>query len=66
MTNKGLLVLFFKGSTFVGLLDFHQEEKSNLSAEFEHLQAQMGSRATGGPVDSGIRYVPVTGYTQPF
>jgi hypothetical protein len=54
--NKGLLVLFFKGSTFVGLLDFLQEEKSNLSAEFEHLQAQMGSRATGGPVDSGIRY----------
>jgi hypothetical protein len=50
-TKVFLWVLFF-----VELLDFHQEEKSNLSAEFEHLQAQMGSRATGGPVDSGIRY----------
>lgn len=37
-------------------LNLLQEEKCNLSAEFEHLQAQMGSRATGGPVDSGIRY----------
>jgi chromosome segregation ATPase len=33
-----------------------KEEKSNLSAEFEHLQAQLGSRGNGGPVDSGIRY----------
>merc|ERR1719195_395151 len=37
-------------------LNLMKEEKSNLSAEFEHLQAQMGSRGNGGPVDSGIRY----------
>jgi len=37
-------------------LNLMKEEKSNLSAEFEHLQAQIGSRGSGGPVDSGIRY----------
>merc|ERR1719483_815952 len=37
-------------------LNLMKEEKSNLSAEFEHLQAQLGSRGSGGPVDSGIRY----------
>jgi len=37
-------------------LNLMKEEKSNLSAEFEHLQAQLGSRGNGGPVDSGIRY----------
>ena len=38
-------------------LNLLKEEKSNLSAEFEHLQAQIGGRSTsGGPADSGIRY----------
>ena len=38
-------------------LNLLKEEKSNLSAEFEHLQAQIGGRSTsGGPDDSGIRY----------
>merc|ERR1712083_695141 len=37
-------------------LNLMKEDKSNLSAEFEHLQAQLGSRGNGGPVDSGIRY----------
>ena len=38
-------------------LKLEQEEKSNLSAEFEHLQARIGSKGNGGPVDSGIRYM---------
>ena len=29
-------------------LNLMKEEKSNLSAEFEHLQAQIGSRGSGG------------------
>lgn len=38
-------------------LNLMKEEKSNLSAEFEHLQARVGSSGVkGGPVDSGIRY----------
>jgi len=38
-------------------LNLMKEEKSNLSAEFEHLQARMGtSGGKGVPVDSGIRY----------
>ena len=38
-------------------LNLLKEEKSNLSAEFEHLQAQIGGRTTSGaPADSGIRY----------
>merc|ERR1719430_74762 len=38
-------------------LNLMKEEKSNLSAEFEHLQARVGSGGgKGGPVDSGIRY----------
>jgi len=37
-------------------LNLLQEEKSNLSAEYEHLQAQLGSQGSGGPADSGIRY----------
>lgn len=38
-------------------LNLMKEEKSNLSAEFEHLQARVGSSGgKGGPVDSGIRY----------
>ena len=38
-------------------LNLLKEEKSNLSAEFEHLQAQIGGRSTSGaPADSGIRY----------
>ncbi len=38
-------------------LNLLKEEKTNLSAEFEHLQAQIGGRSTSGaPVDSGIRY----------
>ena len=38
-------------------LNLLKEEKTNLSAEFEHLQAQIGGRSTSGaPADSGIRY----------
>jgi len=38
-------------------LNLLKEEKSNLSAEFEHLQAQIGGRNVAGvPADSGIRY----------
>ena len=38
-------------------LNLLKEEKSNLSAEFEHLQAQLGGgRNAGLPADSGIRY----------
>merc|ERR1719233_1991694 len=38
-------------------LNLMKEEKSNLSAEFEHLQARVGSGGgKGAPVDSGIRY----------
>lgn len=37
-------------------LNLLQEEKSNLSAEFENLQAQIVSRTGGGPVETGIRY----------
>ncbi|XP_023335122.1 protein Hook homolog 3 [Eurytemora carolleeae] len=37
-------------------LNLLMEEKSNLSAEFEHLQAQLGSKGTGVLPDSGIRY----------
>merc|ERR1719300_2291973 len=38
-------------------LNLLKEEKSNLSAEFEHLQAQIGGRnVPGAPADSGIRY----------
>jgi len=39
-------------------LNLMREEKSNLAAESEHLQAQMGSKGVdGGPADSGIRYM---------
>jgi len=37
-------------------LNLLQEEKSTLSAEYEHLQAQIGSQGSGLPPDSGIRY----------
>ena len=38
-------------------LNLLKEEKTNLSAEFEHLQAQIGGRkVAGAPADSGIRY----------
>jgi len=37
-------------------LNLLQEEKSNLSAEFENLQAQVVSKTGGGPVETGIRY----------
>jgi len=38
-------------------LNLLKEEKSNISAEFEHLQAQIGGRnVSGAPADSGIRY----------
>jgi protein HOOK3 len=38
-------------------LNLMKEEKSNLSAEFEHLQARVGSAGgKGAVVDSGIRY----------
>jgi len=39
------------------MVNLLREEKSNLSAEFEHLQAQVGSQGSGQPVDSGIRYI---------
>ena len=38
-------------------LNLLKEEKTNLSAEFEHLQAQLGTRGgVGTPTDSGIRF----------
>ena len=37
-------------------LNLLKEEKTNLSAEFEHLQAQLGSRGGSTPTDSGIRF----------
>merc|ERR1711936_913495 len=37
-------------------LNLLKEEKTNLSSEFENLQAQLGTKGEGGaPVDSGIR-----------
>eukprot|EP00088_Acartia_fossae_P044809 TRINITY_DN4781_c1_g1_i5.p1 TRINITY_DN4781_c1_g1~~TRINITY_DN4781_c1_g1_i5.p1 ORF type:complete len:676 (-),score=232.76 TRINITY_DN4781_c1_g1_i5:383-2410(-) len=40
------------------MVNLLQEEKSNLSAEYEHLQAQVGSQGgSGQPADSGIRYI---------
>jgi len=39
------------------MVNLLQEEKSNISAEYEHLQAQVGSQGTGQPADSGIRYI---------
>ena len=35
-------------------LSLMEEEKSNLSGEFMHFQAQLGSRGEVGPLDSGI------------
>jgi len=39
------------------MVNLLQEEKSNISAEYEHLQAQVGSQGSGQPADSGIRYI---------
>ena len=36
-------------------LNMLQEEKSNLSAEFENLRAQQLSQVKGGPVETGRR-----------